>query len=749
MNGPGKRERTPIFNRKVYRMRNRVLKKRYLIIPGILLLIFLILFAAPRIARHYFVKNSRELTGRRLSIEKIRINYLTGTFRIRELKMYEADEKTVFAGFRQLRVNIDYLPLFRNEIVIRGISLDDPFVQVMQDGSRFNFSDLITSDSTVTKKDSVQKAPIKYIIHNIRIAGGFVKYTDIPLQHTISLDSLDLMIPGFTWNSDSANLDVGFSFVDGGGLSSGLKVNQADSTYILDLRIDSLNLGIIEPYIKNYLRVSSLNGFLTSDLLVKGSMSSILKLSVEGINHITRLVLQDTSQRTILSFNDLTLDIDTLDLSAGRIRINRISLTDPFILFELADTTNNWITLLNTGESADSAGVTADTTGTTTGFIYNIPEVSISGGSIQITDKTLSYPFEYKIDSLKLSVSELAEQPGRISFDISAGLNGTGKLKTWGELDPHDPDNDIDLALDIGQLRMKDLDAYFKHYFGFPVKSGIMNFKTANKLREKSLDSDNQIYFRRFALSEKLKTETKYNIPLRLSIGILSDKDGIIDLKAPVKMKGDEVRVANLGRIIFRIIGNLFIKAAVAPFNLLSGLYETDPASLQTIALRFEEAQPDDKGMKSIDIISDILNKKPQLNVSFIYCINREKAADTLAYRLTVADFLRDESKQTENENRGVADSSLISFLLSKSAAITTEEKNDLLPMCRNYIGMERLSSKLDSLVVLHTGFIADYLSNERGIPFERFRIIGTTPDSIMPIVKYPSFRVYFMAEGE
>lgn len=730
-------------------MRTRVLKKRHLIISGILLLIVLILFAAPRIARHYIVKNSRELTGRRLSIDRIRINYLTGTLRIRELKMFEADEKTVFAGFSQLIVNIDYLPLIRNEFVIRSISLDDPFVQVLQDGSRFNFSDLITSDSTVTKKDSVQKAPAKYIIHNIRIAGGFVKYTDIPLQHTISLDSLDLMIPGFTWNSDSANLDVGFRFVDGGGLSSGLEVNQADSTYVLNLRVDSLNLGIIEPYIKNYLKVSSLNGFLTSDLHVKGSMSSILRLSVRGINHINRFALQDTSQRTIFSFNDLTLDIDTLDLSSGRIRINRISLKDPFLLFELADSTNNWMALLNTGEKVDSAGVTSDTTGTNTGFIYNIPELSVSGGSIQVTDKTLGYPFEYKIDSLKLNVSEIAEQPGRISFDISAGLNGTGKLRTWGELDPNNPDNDIDLALDIGQLRMKDLDAYFRHYFGFPVKGGIMNFKTANRLRKKSLDSDNKIYFRRFALSEKLKTETKYNIPLRLSIGILSDKDGIIDLKAPVKMKGDEVKVANLGRIIFRIIGNLFVKAAVAPFNLLSGLYETDPASLQTIPLGLDNAQPDDKGIKSIDIISDILDKKPQLNVSFIYCINREKAADTMAYRLTVADFLTDKNKPEENVSTSIADSSLISFLLAKSAGISPEGNNDLLLMCRNYIGMERLSSKLDSLAALQTGFIAGYLSNEKGIPPERFRIIDTTPDSIMPNVKYPSFRVYFMAEGE
>ena len=139
----------------------------------------------------------------------------------------------------------------------------------------------------------------------------------------------------------------------------------------------------------------------------------------------------------------------------------------------------------------------------------------------------------------------------------------------------------MDLALTIGQFRMKDVDAYFKHYFGFPVTGGIMNFKTDNKIRPESLISENSLFFRKFTLAKSTNAKTEYHIPLRLALGILSDKDGIIDLKAPVESKGKEVKVRNLGRIILRIIGNLFIKAAVSPFNLLSASYKVDPAALQ------------------------------------------------------------------------------------------------------------------------------------------------------------------------
>jgi hypothetical protein len=244
---------------------------------------------------------------------------------------------------------------------------------------------------------------------------------------------------------------------------------------------------------------------------------------------------------------------------------------------------------------------------------------------------------------------------------------------------------------------MKDVDAYFKHYFGFPVTGGIMNFRTENELKTKSLISNNSMYFRRFTLAKKLPAETEYKIPLRLALGVLTDKNGIIDLKAPVKMKGDEVRIINLGKIILRIVGNLFIKAAATPINLLSGLVQSDPASLQIIRLNLEEISPDGKGIKSLDAIADILENKPLLNVDFIYCINNEKAADTLACLMTRKEFLNSEPMQSGNFNN-IADTIIIRYINEKLSPQTGTDNMPLTSLCRKYIGEERLNSILDSL---------------------------------------------------
>ena len=165
--------------------------------------------------------------------------------------------------------------------------------------------------------------------------------------------------------------------------------------------------------------------------------------------------------------------------------------------------------------------------------------------------------------------------PDWIDVRMSAGLNGTGNFKADFALNPRST-SDLDISVSIVQFRMKDMDSYFRHYFGFPVTGGRMNFSSQNKLRANSLISNNRIYFRKFVLDKKSDEKTDKNIPLRLALGVMSDKDGIIDLKAPVEMKGEDVKVGNLRKIVFHAIGTLFVKAAVSPVNLIAYSFKVE-----------------------------------------------------------------------------------------------------------------------------------------------------------------------------
>jgi hypothetical protein len=539
------------------------------------------------------------------------------------------------------------------------------------------------------------------------------------------------------------------SFVDGGSLYSKLTFNQADSNYLVNLKLDSLNLDIIQPYVMNNLNISALHGQLTNDITIKGSMQHVMQLFIQGINHVNNFQLIDAQNRTILTFEDLTVDIDTFLLDKNKISLKYVGLTDPFILFEKIDSTNNWLTLVKQTEAVavDSAKPPADTASEASTNAFVLSKMNLSGGKVQYVDRSLRYPFDYSIDKIRIEGTPTVSSPGKMDVHLSALLNNTGKFVTDITFNPEDF-NEMDLRLSINQFRMKDVDAYFRHYLGFPVTGGIMNFTTDNKLKTNSLISDNSIYFRKFTLGERSKKGAEYNIPLRLALGILSDKDGIIDLKAPVESKGKEVEIKNLSKIIWHVIGNLFLKAAVSPYNLLADLYKMNPESLKEIELKLFDPVPDKENLDKIDIIADILNKKPGLNVDFYYYAEQPKISDTLAYLMAVKDY---EGFRTRMgyPDKSIADSSMIAYLLDNISTPEDDTTLEITGLCRKYIGEERLASKLDSIKSMQVDYLNNYLITEKEIDDNRFRIADSPSDTIRATSGYKAFMIFFAAAGE
>ncbi len=726
-------------------MKIPLIKKWHWIVFTLILIITIALFAAPRIVRSYIIKHSVELVGRKIEIDKIRINYFNGTVRVEGFRLFEKNSSSVFASFERFRINLSYLPLLRNEIHVTAMTLETPFVQLMQDGNHFNFSDLVKADTA--NADTVKKSPLKYVLENIRINSGYVQYTDVPIDNTIALNKIDLEIPGFTWNSESTDLSVDFNFVDGGSLYSKLALNQSDSTYLVNLKLDSLNLNILQPYLENTLNISALQGYISNDLTIKGSMQHVMQLFVQGNSQIEDFNLADMQGRSMLAFKRLSVDLDTFLLDKNRIVLNDIALTSPFVLFERVDTVNNWITLVKPAEKAaeDTLVQSSDTLSDKGKTHFTFAKLVVAGGKVQYTDKTMRYPFGYAIDELHLEGSPVKGSPGILSFDLSALLNQTGKLTTHAVFNPEDI-ADIEFNMAVNQFRMKDLDALFKHYFGYPVTSGIMNFSTDNVIRTKSLQSDNSIYFRKFILGDRSKDSVLLKVPLRLALGVLSDKDGIIDLKAPVKTKGEEVEIKNLGRIILRVIGNLFIKAATSPYNLLADMHGINPDKLREIPLELMEPMPGKKDLETLDILEDILDKKPGLTVAFYHATDEPKASDTLAYILAHRVF---ENYVKNNDLKNKSDSAFLAFLKEARPAVSTTPITGVTDLCRKYVGEDQLRGKLDSLRNLQLDYLRNYLGSETSLDAQRYSISPSPSDTIRPSQSPAAFMIFFGAAGE
>ena len=69
-------------------------RKKFFLLAFILLIIIL-LGLLPTFIKNYVIKNSKELVGRQLNIEKIKYNYFTSTIKVYDFKMFEQNEKDI------------------------------------------------------------------------------------------------------------------------------------------------------------------------------------------------------------------------------------------------------------------------------------------------------------------------------------------------------------------------------------------------------------------------------------------------------------------------------------------------------------------------------------------------------------------------------------------------------------------------------------------------------------------------------
>ena len=233
----------------------------------------------PPIAKNYLEKHSKELVGRQITIEKLRFNVLNGKLRIDQIAMLEPDDSTTFASLGNFYTRIHLLPLLRQRIHIDAVLIDKPYLNVYQDGTSFNFDDLLTR--FLTPADTVEKAPSNpwtVDIDDIKIHNGELTYKDMQRNVTWGFNELDIDVPGLHLSGhERTDMGIVFNFSRGGSLRTSLEYDQATADYDLSLLLSNLSLAGTAAYFNQVIDIGSVEGLVTLDLHVKGNANHLLR----------------------------------------------------------------------------------------------------------------------------------------------------------------------------------------------------------------------------------------------------------------------------------------------------------------------------------------------------------------------------------------------------------------------------------------------------------------------------------------
>ena len=549
--------------------------KILLIILGVV--IFLLLaanFLAAPITKKYLEKHDKEMIGRELSIGDIDVNLFTGDLRIKDLTLFEENDTTPFVSFERFETRIKWRDLFSRRLQIKEATLSGLNVNVEQDHDWFNFNSLMerfASDSTKSDYSS-----FGLILNNILLDKSDIHYTDLALGNEFLLRDISLRIPSLDFSDVKTDVGLDFSLSENATLHTDIRLSENAKKYFIDLKLNNIDVEIIEPYLQQFYPIDLLEGIVNLDLEAEGATDHILDFDMTGNLALNKVVFQDTAGNPLGTVDSVFAEIRRLRLNDKIIDLDQLYLSGLKTAYVVkADSSSNFDLVLNGYFQSDSTEWTLDfdtiriENEEEKSWKINIDDLKLNQAELKYEDYSLPNAFQYVISDISLTSKDFSRD-GNNAIQMQAVLNKVGKLHLNWQGSFHGRDNH-NLTLMLSNVKVADFSPYTVQLFGVPIENGTLSFRSQNVISEGNINGINKLQIAAPKFGDKVKHfHPQYEkVPLKLGFYLLADKHNNISLDLPVKGNLNDPAFS-YRKALGTVFSNLLTKAATSPFRMMT-----------------------------------------------------------------------------------------------------------------------------------------------------------------------------------
>lgn len=720
-------------------MIRKIIFRTFIILTAIIIL-FLILL--PGLARRYTVKHSKKLIGRQIALEKLKMNYFTGTVKFIDFKMFESDDTSIFVSFDTLVIDAEPYRLIRNEIVLEQFYLKGLKAKVIQYDSTFNFDDLVafyTPKEDTIPADTSPSEPLHFLFSNIELKGAEFIHDNKTINKITTLNDLSFFVPFIGWNQkEKSEAGLRFAFKNEGYFESSINIDPIGGEYEANIKIYHLYLQAFQDYVTSNININAFQGMLNSDLAITGNINEAEKSVVSGSVEVIDFVMKDNQDKEFLGARKLDCRLKAIDYYNSSYIFDSITLTQPYVYFELDTATNNFFEIFNiTEEEEDTmqvAEVSADTlfADSSNTLYYAINHLVLKNGIVDYRDNLTGEPFDYYLSEIALSADSILSNSDWVNIYSNMLLNKRGKLVAEVGFDPANP---LDIILDytITDFQLSDLNIYSRFYVGFPIIYGDMYYKSHTEIISNQLTSENKLIIQNAELGDK--SGGLFDLPMKFALFLLKDRNGIINLDIPVRGDLNDPTVS-IGKIVWTTFKNLIVKVATAPFDFLAGLISVDPKDIKSIEYNYLDTAFTTERQRQLDLLLELEQKKDGLKIELVYFNDLEKERRQIAVDEAGKLFMDKTGKDYRTNEED-----FIGFLKEKTAA----DSVDIVEASRTLVPVAMLDSLADLYAQSRKSSLDKYLHQVNDSTQIRFLI--PDPQSPKNVGSFPQFELkYSMA---
>jgi len=203
----------------------------------------------------------------------------------------------------------------------------------------------------------------------------------------------------------------------------------------------------------------------------------------------------------------------------------------------------------------------------------SIGQLSLEQARLAFHDKSVAPAAESEISGLSGTIKGLSStSPGQGEIKLKGVVNGTAPVEITGRLNPLGTPASADVKLDIKDIELSPFAPYVAKFAGYALERGALSLAIDFKLADRTINSSDVATLDQFTLGEKNESPDAVKLPITLAIALLKDSSGQIVIDVPVEGRLDDPNF-RIGRVVWRVIGNLLAKAATSPFALLGSMF--------------------------------------------------------------------------------------------------------------------------------------------------------------------------------
>ena len=695
-------------------MKRKTLRKILFILLALIVVVLVIL---PGIVRRVAISNSNEWIGRKIELEGLRINYFTATIRLRDFKLFEANESDVFVKFDTLIIDLEPWQLIQSEIVVEQIYLSGLSATIIQHDSTFNFTDLIefhtsdTANSEEVQKDTTPSS-IQLQLSKMELFNGEIIFIDDEIPNPIALKGIDLFIPYFGWKEDmSRESGLKFYFENGGYFNTA--VDWDPSTGILQalLELEGLDLTNFYEYSSKFVNLGSLDGLVNARIELLRPVKNVESIKLSGSIDIVNFTATSTDGDTLAGIKKMHCAIAEIKPLQQQFIIDTLLLDTPKGLFEIYDSVRTNISDLlkmadTTQNKTTPEEVEKDTIENEVQLYYALNTFRLQNGIFDFVDRSTDKPFKYHLSEITVGVDSINSNTNWLKTTARMKLNNRGDLNADISIDPMNP-MEIELFYVITNFQLSDLNIYSTYYAGVPVLYGDMYYKAETTIHDGIINSQNELILEDVELGEQ--STGVFDLPLKFALFILKDKNGDITLDIPVEGDLNEPGM-NIKSIVWDTFKGFIGKIAASPFKALGNMFGIDPGDIKDIEYEYLDTLLTEKKQKQLDLLLELESKKDGLGIELVYFNDIEKEKEQIAidllgqkfnskrrdYKKDEEEFARYVHKKIKNDTIDIGRACLQLADTEKVDTLANSFKRSRINSLKNYLASQSDSTQIN-----------------------------------------------------